>query len=612
MFEYTNLQVYDEEQFMVKKSGIFKQLQIILLVLAVAQSSFSGAGNSARNGSVILQQGQALRGLVKDGVTTPTPYEISPTSHRDLSTSEIGILRSISYLEPLVDSITKFVLFGASSDFEVTINNAVAPFLSPLRNELQTWEKFMYYHAAQDAVQSQLTLLGLKEDPLGIKHQYTSWETLNAKMRKSLSTPSNQPLCTDQNSRPTSNDNERIREFFKFIPSHDINRATKMEALGDNDVALQKRINLIESAKHSLDILTWGFFEGVSSTKIITALKKQSSTYPELKIRIIIDRFVKRTFTFATDAVISQLRQLPNTDLIEFHDPWFSFGVQHRKVMIADGKKAIIGSRNFSDYYLRNISERYSDMDIYYEGPITEQTQLKFNHLWGQQKRSDSNQKGPSKYILKCDLRDNDQEIVGVISEQPSEFKGRPSLTILTILNAIRNAKRSIRIANAYLVEFPVLIEELKAAADRGVNIELFTNSSKSNDSPIINIAILNSAFRFKSNIPVARVLLKKGNLFHYKVMVVDGIFSMVGSYNIHPRSEKIDGEFNLFIWDRAVALSLSQFINKVVSEDSIELTNPSQIKLRPPGKKCENPYFETTLVDENMPFYLRMFYDQI
>lgn len=595
---------------MIKNSGVFKQLQIIFLVLTVAQSSFSAAGNSSSNSSLILHQGESFRGLVEEGVVT-TPYEISPTPHRDLSEAELGILRSISYIEPMVGSMAKFALFGASSDFEVTVNNAIAPYLSSIRNDLQTWEKYMYYHATQDAVQSQLTLLGLKEDPLGVKHQYTSWEVLNNKMRKHLNAPISQHTCADQkDGQTTSSNNARIRKFFKFIPSHDINHASKMELLGDNDVALQKRIKLIESARHSIDILTWGFWDGVSSAKIIEALKKQNSSYPELKTRIIIDRFVNRTYI--TDAIVNQFRQLPNTELIEFQDPKFAFGVQHRKVIIADGNKAIAGSRNFSDNYLRNNHDRFVDMDIYFEGPITEQTQLKFNQLWDQQKHSNSNQKGPSKYILKCDLHDHNQEIVGVLSEQPSEFAGGPSRTILTILNAIRNAQRSIRIASAYLVDSPVLIEELKAAVGRGVNVELFTNSAKSNDSPIINVAMLESAFRFKKNIPTSRVLLKKNNLFHYKVMVVDGIFSMVGSYNMHPRSEKIDGEFNLFIWDRTVALSLSQSINKVISEGSIELTSPSQVKFRPPGEKLENPYFETNLFDTNMPFYLRMFYDQI
>lgn len=554
----------------------------------------------------IAENKETFKKVNEDGWIFPS--EIKTGSYRDLSAAELSLIRTYSFFNDHVNKIAKVFLMGPETDFEKFLDKYVTPIANDLRKDLLPYQRPMYYNTLKNSLTSQLILLGQQKDPILKGHMlYTGWEKLNKLMREYLNHPAiSNSLCSTNSVDDQQN---RIRSFFKFIPAFSINHALNIELLSDNEKALEKRIAMIKTARQSIDILTWGVFDGSSTQLIIKALEQQQQQYPDLQTRIIIDRLVKETFV--TDEIINKLKKIPNTTVIEFNDPLFSFGVQHRKVIIVDNKQVLAGSRNFSDNYLKNIYEKYEDLDIYFEGPAVTQAHLEFEKLWKRQIKDYSQVQGPTKFIQKCDLTESQQQVMGILSEQPSEFNGRPSLTLMTILNAIRQAKKSIKLANAYLIEFPVLMEELKAAAARNVSIDLFTNSAESNDSPIINVSILQSAQKIKKDIPSARIFLKKGYLLHHKSMVVDDVFSMVGSYNIQPRSERIDGEFTVFIWDSQTAKQLSTIIDNSL-KTGVELTNHQQIKFKLPNEKINNKMFEVTLPRNDVPLILRIFYDQL
>ena len=67
------------------------------------------------------------------------------------------------------------------------------------------------------------------------------------------------------------------------------------------------------------------------------------------------------------------------------------------------------------------------------------------------------------------------------------------------------------------------------------------TNSAQSVDEPIVTAPILASLPELVAS--GAEVYLKQGDTLHSKLMVVDGLYAAVGSYNLHPRSERYEGE---------------------------------------------------------------------
>jgi cardiolipin synthase A/B len=129
------------------------------------------------------------------------------------------------------------------------------------------------------------------------------------------------------------------------------------------------------------------------------------------------------------------------------------------------------------------------------------------------------------------------------------------SVQILYYL-AIKAAKREIIIQNPYLLPDDEAIEALEEAVARGVDVKIMVPSDDATDSPVVQHA---SHHHFGT-------LLKKGvkiweyqkTLLHQKVIVVDGVWSSVGSTNFDDRSFDLNDEVNIGVFDPAVAAQLS------------------------------------------------------
>ena len=98
-------------------------------------------------------------------------------------------------------------------------------------------------------------------------------------------------------------------------------------------------------------------------------------------------------------------------------------------------------------------------------------------------------------------------------------------------------------------------------ALERGVKVRILTNSAESVDEPIVSAPILSSLPDLIAE--GAEVYLKQGDTLHSKFMVVDGIYSSVGSYNLHPRSHRYEGEMTINTLDTQTASQLTTAFEK-------------------------------------------------
>jgi len=148
-------------------------------------------------------------------------------------------------------------------------------------------------------------------------------------------------------------------------------------------------------------------------------------------------------------------------------------------------------------------------------------------------------------------------------------FQNRPRLKETYIQQAyvklIERAKREVLIANAYFVPTPSIAKALEDAAKRCVSIRLISNSPETNDLP--EISLVGRGY-YKTLLAVnetpevsacsgagagLRIFEWIGKApdeterhqgtMHSKFAVVDGERSLVGSYNLDPRSEKLNSE---------------------------------------------------------------------
>ena len=113
-------------------------------------------------------------------------------------------------------------------------------------------------------------------------------------------------------------------------------------------------------------------------------------------------------------------------------------------------------------------------------------------------------------------------------------------------VNALDNAKDSVKIINPYFVPTNKVMKALKRCAERGVKMDILISSRY--DEPLTpDVVMYNMKKLIKRG---ARVWRYRPGFHHSKIMMVDGKFCTVGSTNLDARSLRYDYEVNALIID--------------------------------------------------------------
>jgi cardiolipin synthase len=132
-----------------------------------------------------------------------------------------------------------------------------------------------------------------------------------------------------------------------------------------------------------------------------------------------------------------------------------------------------------------------------------------------------------------------------------SSQDGGSESTHLMYLLSIAAASRSIDLAMAYFVPDELALDALEDALKRGVKVRIIMPGSKT-DVPLVRRA---SRALWGPILQAGAELYEyQPTMYHCKVLVVDGLWTSVGSTNFDNRSFRMNDEANLNIHDREFA----------------------------------------------------------
>jgi cardiolipin synthase len=138
--------------------------------------------------------------------------------------------------------------------------------------------------------------------------------------------------------------------------------------------------------------------------------------------------------------------------------------------------------------------------------------------------------------------------LASVLASSPES--GSAAMELLKLLS-INAASESIDVGTPYFVPTAALMDVLLAARERGVRIRLVMPGWRI-DKPIVRAA---SRTQWQRLLDAGVELYEfEPTMFHWKVMVVDGLWTSVGSANFDPRSLRLNDEANLNVYDREFA----------------------------------------------------------
>jgi phosphatidylserine/phosphatidylglycerophosphate/cardiolipin synthase-like enzyme len=290
----------------------------------------------------------------------------------------------------------------------------------------------------------------------------------------------------------------------------------------------------------------------------------------------------------------------------------------HNKTFIVDGKVVITGGRNIADEYFDYDHEyNFRDRDILLLGKASNKVEASFNEFWNNDLSKDVTEviKDKTEKLTAANRFDNLHqyacnpdnfwpqvrerikvlpeafkaiessgdlvwlEDVDFISDKPGKNAGNMGLSgggVSTdkLIELVRNAKSSIDIQTPYLITTELSQSLFKEAIERGVKIRILTNSLASTDNveafsgyqsgreDLLNTGIRIFEFRpdaqIRSDIMTGElqdVLVEKPIFgLHAKTMVIDNEITVIGTFNLDPRSANLNTECLVVVNSKDIA----------------------------------------------------------
>lgn len=222
----------------------------------------------------------------------------------------------------------------------------------------------------------------------------------------------------------------------------------------------------------------------------------------------------------------------------------------HRRVLVVDGKVGITGGSGTSGKWSGNgkTDGHWRDTDVLVEGPVVPQLQGAFAENWLE--ATGVALGGPDYFPGAVEARGN----VRAQTVRSSPAGGSYAMYTMFLL-AVSSAQKSIHITNPYFVPDEKMIETMVAAAQRGVRVVLLMPGKI--DHNIVRQASRSELGRLlKAGVEVYEY---RAALLHAKTMVIDGVWSTIGSTNLDRRSFALNDELNLVVYDREIARRLDE-----------------------------------------------------
>lgn len=357
----------------------------------------------------------------------------------------------------------------------------------------------------------------------------------------------------------------------------------KVTLLEDGPATYTAMWQAIHNARDHIDLETYIFENAGFGRQLATLLLQKRAQ--GVKVHIIYDgmgsRSTPHTFFDRLRAGGIQLLEFNPLNPLKARTTWSLNDRDHRRILAIDGKVAFTGGINISSVYSRSsfgarraripfdpTKQAWRDTDIEIEGPAVAQFERLFLNTWV---RKSGQVLADSRFFPPLPAQGH--QLVRVVGGAPDigEFD-----IYKAYINAIRHARKSVHITQAYFVPDNQFADALCQAAVRGVDVKLVLPS-------ISDFDVVKSAARSYYQRLMAygvKIYERKHVMLHAKTAVIDGVWSTVGSSNLDWRSFISNDEINVIVYGSAFGSRMEHTFAQDVADS--QRIDPQQWSHRP------------------------------
>jgi cardiolipin synthase len=249
----------------------------------------------------------------------------------------------------------------------------------------------------------------------------------------------------------------------------------------------------------------------------------------------------------------------------------------HVRAVVIDGKIGYTGGFGLADYWLGDghHEDQWRETNVRFEGPTVGALQAAFVAGWAE---SSGELLTGDMFFPRSSFADVGDMQAGLMHSIPSTGS-TPAERFLAL--SIAGARRTLYISNSYFVPGESFLQLLLKAARRGVDVRVLTVSDKTD---VKTTWYAGRTYYEKLLEGGVKIYEYQPTMMHAKSMVVDGIWSYVGSMNFDNRSLSFNNESLLVTLDRRIGAQMdSVFMDDIKWSKEIKL---DEFKKRPLSEK--------------------------
>ena len=331
----------------------------------------------------------------------------------------------------------------------------------------------------------------------------------------------------------------------------------KIDLLQNGDAYFPEMLNAIHAAKKTINFEAFIFYSDAVGTQFRDALSERARAGVE--VRVLLDGIGSSWSLNNSDVKMMEQAGCK----FSYYHPTHSWRADrtnrrtHRRILVIDGKIGFTGSVGFADKWSGNGQDpkHWRDIQARIEGPLVAELQAAFQEHWV--KTFGEALSGADQFPALKSAGDLKAQVVTSRSF---------SMAPVPLLQAVSfaAATKRIWITNAYCLPTDDQVGQLVKAVQRQVDVRLLV-PGPNNDQPLTKSAGRSAYGKMLRG--GVKIFEYQPTMIHEKTMVIDGLFSMLGSSNLDARSSEINEELDVVVYDQEFGREMESVFEKDLTE---------------------------------------------
>ncbi len=356
-----------------------------------------------------------------------------------------------------------------------------------------------------------------------------------------------------------SNESEAFLFYMEALTDAKVNRESAFEVLTNGPSFYEAELAAIAGARSNVDLEAYIFDRGDIGQRFLSALAERARA--GCAVNVLLDAFG----SFGVNARYFAPLLEAGGKVTWYNSPaWYRLfhlsNRTHRELLIVDGRIGFIGGAGIADQWYKGADgkPRWRDTVVRVEGDAVPSLQATFAENWLQ---------GCGELIsgsgyFPAERRRSD-ELALVVNSTPTVGGSTRARILFQLM--VASAKSSIDITTPYFLPDSNLTEELvRAVQERHVRVRIVVPNKRTDHLLTRSASRRGYGALLRAG---AELYEYRPAMIHAKVLLIDGLWSVVGSTNFDPRSFGINDEVNMAVRGRETAERLARDFEVDVAE---------------------------------------------